>query len=170
MTQSIKIGISSCLLGEKTRYDGTDKEAGPLIDQLRGLFHLVSICPEVDIGLGVPRGRIELVGGADAPRAIYQSANPRDVTDTLKNIANTRQADLCGYVLKSGSPSCGISQVAVQIEGTLHYNGTGIFAKEIMRLYPGIPVTDEKELANPLTSDNFIDMVSAYHDSRATAN
>ncbi len=167
MDKPIKIAISSCLLGEKTRYDGTDKKDAMIIETLGARFQLVSICPEVEIGLGVPRARIELTGASAAPRAIYQGAIQKDVTVKLQKLADGMQPDLCGFILKSGSPSCGVDGVAFHNAGSIIYNATGVFAKEMMNRYPNMPMAEETSLINRRAIECFAEKVVAYCHSKS---
>jgi uncharacterized protein YbbK (DUF523 family) len=114
MKTSIKVGISSCLLGQPVRYDGGDKRSALCLDELAQLFDFVPTCPEAGAGLGVPRPAVRLTGDAAAPRARGVDDPALDVTDQLQAYANARVPeldDLCGYVFIRNSPSCGLFNV-----------------------------------------------------------
>ena len=110
----IRLGISGCLLGQKVRYDGNHQRDSYITLTLRKYFEFVPVCPEVAIGLGVPRPPIRLVGNPAAPRAVGVADPTLDVTRKLtvygQRMARTLD-DISGYILKSRSPSCGMERV-----------------------------------------------------------
>jgi uncharacterized protein YbbK (DUF523 family) len=112
----IRLGISSCLLGQKVRFDGNHKHDSFLTGTLGQFFEWVPVCPEVAIGLGIPRPPIRLVGSPASPRAVGVKDASIDMTDKLAAYGK-RQAhalgDLSGYIFKSKSPSCGMERVKV---------------------------------------------------------
>lgn len=128
----IRLGISVCLLGQRFRFDGNHKHDSYLSDTLGQFFEWVPVCPEVAIGLGVPRPPIRLFGSPISPRAVDVNDTNRDVTDELTAYGK-RQAralkELSGYVFKSRSPSCGMERVKVYHRtGKPTKNGRGIYA------------------------------------------
>lgn len=171
MTSSIKVGISSCLLGQRVRYDGGDKRSALCIDELGQLFDFVPTCPEAGAGLGVPRPPVRLVGDADAPRARGIDNPALDVTDRLQSYASARVpelAELCGYVFIRNSPSCGLFDVKLHAEdGTLlEATSRGIFASAFVSAYPALPVEEEGRLHEACVRENFITRVHAMHEWR----
>jgi uncharacterized protein YbgA (DUF1722 family)/uncharacterized protein YbbK (DUF523 family) len=162
----IRLGISTCLLGEKVRFDGSHK-LDPYINGTLGRhFDFVSVCPEIAIGLGVPRPTIRLSGDPRQPRAIGVKAAGLDVTDALASFSRRQVAqlgDISGYILKSKSPSCGMERVKVYQEaGQLPQNGSGIYAAVLMAHWPLLPVEEEGRLGDPALRDNFLERVFAY--------
>ncbi|RDH43323.1 YbgA family protein [Zooshikella ganghwensis] len=164
----IQVGISACLLGHKVRFNGGHKRSSFCLNQLSRIFNYVPICPEVGIGMGVPREPIRLVGNPEQPRAIG-SVNPDlDVTEALQEYG-AKQAKqlqhLSGYILMQKSPSCGMERVKVyQSNGYPHRNsGTGLYAQQIMKHLPLMPVEEEGRLHDPILRENFINRVIAYH-------
>jgi uncharacterized protein YbbK (DUF523 family) len=129
-TQKIRLGVSACLLGQTVRYDGGHKRDPFLIDTLGPFVEWVPVCPEVEIGLGVPRDTIRLVGDAAAPRLVVEKTG-EDLTARMRRYARSRVTELQslaldGYVLKRGSPSCGLFRVRVyNCDGVPHSTGTG---------------------------------------------
>ena len=163
----IPVGISSCLLGEKVRYDGTDKYAAELVEKLGALLEFVSFCPEVDIGLGVPRETIQLVEDAGQVHCIGSQTTALDVTDRLAHCADPKQWDgrIFGYIFKARSPSCGLHSVPIYKRGqqdVLVANGLGVFARNLRENFPGLPVEEEGHLADPAIMNNFIQQIFAY--------
>ena len=142
MDQKIKLGISSCLLGEKVRYDGGRKPDHYLRETLGQYVTWLPVCPEVEYGLPVPRGPMRLVGPAESPRLVTVESGT-DHTQGLKawaaqKIIELRKTDVSGFIFKSKSPSCGISGVKVyDYPGAPGRRGTGIFTKIFMEHFPG---------------------------------
>lgn len=163
----IRLGISSCLLGQKVRFDGSHKLDSYLSGTLGRFFEWVPVCPEVAIGLGVPRPPIRLVGSPSAPRAVGVEDDSVDVTDQLAAYGK-RQAhkldDVSGYVFKSRSPSCGMERVKIyQHAGVPARSGRGIYADAFLSGRPWLPAEEEGRLADPRQRENFIERVFVYH-------
>lgn len=163
----IRIGISSCLLGQEVRYDGGHKHNGYITETLGAYFDFVPFCPEVAIGLGVPRPPIRLVktGRAVQARGIKDPA--LDVTAPLVAYATTVAAQLApvsGYILKKGSPSCGMERVKVYSATGMPLPGhAGIYAGMLMALRPDLPFEEEGRLMDPVLRENFIERVFIHH-------
>ena len=164
-TEKIPVGISSCLLAKQVRYDGGHKHDSFITGTLGKVFEFRSFCPELEIGLGVPRDSIQLVSAAGAIRCVNACDPQFDVTDRLLQCADGQQAwqdDICGYIFKQGSPSCGVAQVKVFHDGQSECSGTGIYAGRVMRNFPDLPVTEEGQLGDPVLREKFIECVLAY--------
>ena len=167
-TSSVKIrlGISSCLLGQRVRYDGNHKLDSFLTDTLGQYFEWVPVCPEVAIGLGVPRPPIRLVGSTAAPRAVGVQDDSIDVTDKLAAYGKQQArklTDLSGYVFKSRSPSCGMERVKVYPHaGAPAKSGRGVYADAFLAAQPWLPAEEEGRLSNPHLRENFIERVFVY--------
>ncbi len=164
---AIRIGISSCLLGQAVRFDGGHKRNNYVIDTLGRHFEFVPVCPEVAIGLGTPRQPVRLVGDARRPRVVGTKDPTLDVTAALQDYGRTKAAelhDLSGYILKRGSPSCGMERVKVYSgHGGPPRHGVGVYAREIMEQLPALPVEEEGRLMDPVLRENFIQRVFVYH-------
>ncbi len=164
----IRIGISSCLLGEEVRFDGGHKHDRYLTQTLGEYFEFVPVCPEVEIGLGTPRESIRLVeiGGAVRMRG---GKSDTDLTDRMKSYAarRTRQLageQLSGYILKRASPSCGMERVKVyQPRGPAKRAGVGLYATALMDRFPNLPIEEEGRLSDPRLRENWIARVFAFH-------
>lgn len=160
------IGISSCLLGENVRYDGGHKRNPIITEQLAEHFDFRPVCPEVAIGLGVPRPAIHLKQGRDRVRVVDTKDPDRDHTDAMADYAR-RQAgelgDLSGYIFKAGSPSCGVWCVPVHRDrGAPDWDGRGIYADVFMRERPLLPVEEEGRLHDPVLRENFVERAFAF--------
>ena len=165
--QKIKIGISTCLLGEKVRYDGGHKLDRYITDTLGHYFEWVPVCPEVEYGLPVPRESMHLIGNPASPRIVTVKTGV-DHTEGMKKWAEDKlrqleKEDLCGFIFKSKSPSSGIGGIKVYTSSGMPSNrGTGIFGGVFMRYFPLIPVIDDGRLHNPNLRENFIEQVLVY--------
>ncbi len=161
----IRVGVSSCLLGAKVRFDGDSKHHPYLTETLGRFFDLVPVCPEVGIGLGVPREPIRLVGDARRVRAVGVRDVTLDVTDRLaaygRRMARALE-DVSGYIFKGGSPSCGVESVKVSGARCTH-KGRGVYAAAFLDANPLVPVAEEGCLGDPALQDNFIERVFAYN-------
>lgn len=167
MGERLKIGISSCLLGNEVRYDADHSRNDCILNSMGELFELIPFCPEVAIGLSIPRPPINLVSvnGDIHVRGVNDPSH--DVTDALSSYALsiTEQLNVVsGYIFKSRSPSCGLANVNVYDGKTNEVVGAsaGQFAKIIMQKYPKLPVEDETRLSNKEIRGNFIQRALAY--------
>ncbi|MFO7783828.1 MAG: YbgA family protein [Thermodesulfobacteriota bacterium] len=173
MDEDIKIGISTCLMGEKVRYDGGHKQDRYITDTLGAYFTFVPVCPEVECGLPVPREAMRLVGDPDAPRLITIRSN-KDHTDRMlswarKRVKGLEAEDLCGFIFKGGSPSSGMERVKVYDgNGVPAKKGSGLFARAFMDHFPRIPVEEDGRLHDPGLRENFIERIFALKRWRDT--
>jgi len=173
--ETVRIGISSCLLGEEVRYDGGHKRDPYLVHTLAPLVEWVPVCPEVELGLGTPREAIRLVRDPRHPGRIrlIGTASGTDLTRSMERYARRRvrelaKDDLSGYILKRDSPSCGMERVRVwRSQGGAERSGRGLFAAELIRQFPNLPVEEEGRLHDPRLRENFIDRVFVYRRLRA---
>lgn len=163
MDKKIKLGISSCLLGENVRYDAGHKLDHYLIDTLGEFVEWVAVCPEVECGLGVPREAMRLTAGPESPRIVTRDSNI-DHTDRMLKWARAKLAQLdkeklCGFVFKNNSPSCGLNYV-------LSKKGTGIFAKEFAGHFRHMPVEDEVRLRDNRIKNDFVEKICVFRKAR----
>ena len=171
---TVRIGISSCLLGEEVRHDGGHKRDPFLVQTLGPMVEWVTVCPEVEVGLGTPREAIRLVrdGKAIDGVRLVTVRTGVDLTQRMRRYARQRarelaKEDLSGYILKKDSPSCGMSRVKVwQDKGMAERNGRGLFAAELMRQFPNMPTEEEGRLHDPQLRENFFDRVFMYRRLR----
>lgn len=162
----VKIGISSCLCGEKVRYDGGDNHDRRLTATLAKYFTLVPVCPEVESGLPTPRERMRLEGNRANPRLVTIESRT-DLTDQLKSYSKKKAAELeqeeiCGFVFKMRSPTSGLRGVRIYSDDSPPKEGRGLFAAEVVRKFPHMPVEDEEALGDPIIRENFIERVFTY--------
>lgn len=164
---AIRIGISSCLLGREVRFDGGHKRDGFINQVLSDYFEFVPFCPEVDIGLSVPRDPIRLERRGSAVRVVCVKQPDLDVTEPLREYGRRvvrGNPDISGYILKRGSPSCGMERVKVYDPGSgiPAADGVGGFARSLMDHWPELPVEEEGRLNDPVLRENFIERVFTY--------
>ncbi len=163
--QKIRVGISSCLLGEEVRFDGGHKNNPYIVGTLGQYFEFIPFCPEVDIELGIPREPIHLVAESNGTRCVGTKSKDLDVTDRLiESTDNQRQwqQDIFGYILKKDSPSCGMERVKLYRNGGVERTGVGIFAERMMHNFPLLPVEEEGRLGDAVLRENFIQRVFVY--------
>jgi uncharacterized protein YbgA (DUF1722 family)/uncharacterized protein YbbK (DUF523 family) len=163
---TIRLGISTCLLGEPVRYDGGHKRDRFITDTLGQYVEFVPVCPETECGLGVPRESMRLEGDPAAPRLITNRTRvdhtERMVAWAGKRLQELEKEDLCGFIFKSDSPSSGMERVRVYSDkGMPQRNGVGIFARMFMERFPLLPVEEEGRLHDPKLRENFIESIFA---------
>lgn len=169
-TKEITLGISSCLMGQKVRYNGGHKRSSFVLNTLTRFFHLKPVCPEVEIGMGIPREPIRLIGTDADNYRLRGTDNPdKDFTDPMVAFAERKaralEPDISGYILMQKSPSCGMERVKIYHENghPLGANGPGLFAKTLMATCPLLPVEEEGRLHDPVLRDNFFVRVFALY-------
>jgi uncharacterized protein YbgA (DUF1722 family)/uncharacterized protein YbbK (DUF523 family) len=165
--QKIRLGISSCLLGEKVRYDGGHRWDRFITNTLGAYVEFIPVCPEVECGLGVPREAMRLVGEPNSPRLVTIHSNI-DYTERLaawarKRVRELETEGLCGFIFKSNSPSSGMERIKVYDEkGVPVKRGVGLFARIFMENFPLLPVEDEGRLHDPKVRENFLERVFTF--------
>ncbi|CCQ75001.1 DUF523 and DUF1722 domain-containing protein [Magnetospira sp. QH-2] len=167
----IIIGVSTCLMGESVRHDGGHKKNPFVLDQLGQYVSYRAVCPEMAIGLGIPREPIRLVADGDETR-LLGTRSATDHTQNMIDFATATAADLAaqpldGYIFKSKSPSCGLFRVKrYGAKGVPDANGRGLFAEAVTRTLPDMPVEEEGRLNDPLLRETFIECLFAHHRLR----
>ena len=172
----LKIGVSQCLMGDEVRYDGTGARSSMPHHYLQGLFEYVSFCPEVGIGMSVPRPPIRLVGSPTEYRVVGVKDPSLDVTDPLRQFARDSVPairELDGYVFMHNSPSCGLFRVKVysdkpDVPG--RREARGAFAAGVLEALPNLPVEEAGRLHDDVIRENFVTRVFAYAHWRRVAD
>ena len=168
----LRIGVSACLLGRSVRHDGGHKRDRFLAEVLGPHVEWVPVCPEVELGLGVPRPSIRIESHGDELRLIEPKTGV-DHTRTMSGFAARRareleRLDLSGYVLKKDSPSCGMERVRVHPpRGPAARNGRGFFARALLARLPLLPVEEEGRLSDAPLRENWLERIFAYRRLRA---
>lgn len=170
----IKIGVSSCLLGNQVRFDGGHKQSNYLQNTLSRHFDFQTFCPEVAIGMGIPRPPIRLVSSnktqLEEIKVLSVKDPNQDYTKALhhysEKVVDKAITNLSGFIFKKDSPSCGMARVKVYgTEGQfVHKKGVGVFAKMIQTHFPELPVEEEGRLNDQGLRENFLMRVYIYHD------
>jgi uncharacterized protein YbgA (DUF1722 family)/uncharacterized protein YbbK (DUF523 family) len=162
--EKIKLGISTCLLGENVRYDGGHKLDRFLTETLGQYVEYVPVCPEVECGLPIPREALRLVGNPDSPRLVT-TRTKQDLTDRMtqwarKRVIELEKEGLFGFIFKSDSPSSGMERVKVYSDqGMPAKKGIGMFARIFTEHFPLLPVEEEGRLHDPILRENFIERI-----------
>ena len=167
----MKLGISACLLGTACRYDGVGASDKFVIGTLQKYFETVAYCPETIIW-GSPRVAIrQVLNETGELRIVTSTKDPKDKTKELEDISiecaeKVKDDDLCGFVLKSASPTCGMERVKVYkpLNAPSVKNGVGLFAKQLQEKYPYLPMEEEGRLMDPWLRENFLMQIFAYQD------
>jgi uncharacterized protein YbgA (DUF1722 family)/uncharacterized protein YbbK (DUF523 family) len=166
MENSIRIGLSTCLLGENVRFDGGHKRDRFVTDTLGQFLEFVPVCPEMECGLGVPRESMRLEGDPESPRLVTNRTKidhtERMITWARKRVKELEKEDLCGFIFKSRSPSSGMERVRVYNEkGVPENKGVGMFARIFMEHFPLLPVEEDGRLHDIKLRENFIERIFA---------
>ena len=162
----LRVGISSCLLGEAVRWNGEHRRHAWVCETLGAHVEWVSVCPEVELGLGVPREPLRLVEGPVGPRLVgdrtCRDRAPAMRRFARKRVRELRASALCGYVFKARSPSCGWSTVPLWNQrGEVTEAGRGLFAAAWAEAEPALPVEEESGLADPERRGAFVERLYA---------
>jgi uncharacterized protein YbbK (DUF523 family) len=163
------IGIGSCLAGNAVRYDGQAKNISPPVQAICETFELRAFCPEMGVGMGVPRPPIQLVGSEHAVRVLDVATHSKDYTRQLTDYAQKVldvAPNLCGYLLVRGSPSCGYEGVKRHSDDGDHLasDQQGIFARALAVADPLLPLEDDERLSDPALRESFMTRAHVYHD------
>ncbi len=167
MSDKIRLGISSCLLGEMVRYDGGHQLDRFLRDTLSEYVEWVPVCPEVEVGLPIPRETLRLVEKEDGPHLVFSKSGD-DITERMltwaeKRVNQLEKEDLCGFVFKAKSPSSGMERVKLyDRNGVPSKAGVGIFARVFMEHFPLLPVEEDGRLHDPHLRENFIECIFVF--------
>lgn len=158
----IRLGISSCLLGNRVRYDGGHKLDTYLRDVLGTYVDYVPVCPEVELGLPIPREALRLVARPDGEVRLVFSRSGGDITEPMRDWARRRVAELepeqlDGFIFKAKSPSSGMERVKLYDgSGMPRKQGVGLFAGIFMEHFPLLPVEEDGRLNDAGLRENFI--------------
>ncbi len=168
MEDRIKVGVSSCLLGNQVRYDGSHKRDRYITDVLADYFHFIPVCPEVECGLPVPRETMHLEGDPEQPRLVTTRSNidhtvkmKKFCTEKIRELQNEK---LSAFIFKKDSPSSGLYRVKVYgHSGQAQKKGRGLFASAVTNHFPLLPLEEEGRLHDVKLRENFIEQVFCYH-------
>lgn len=167
MNSELKIGVSSCLLGNEVRFDGGHKHDRYLTGTLSNYFTFVPVCPEVECGLSIPREAMRLTGDPGKPTLITNKTGinhtERMINWAKKKVVELENESLCGFIFKNRSPSSGMERVKVYDKNNVPRSiGVGLFARAFMDHFPLLPVEEEGRLHDILLRENFIESIFVY--------
>lgn len=171
--EKIRLGISSCLLGERVRFDGSHKHDRFLTDTLGRYVDYVPVCPEVELGLPTPRETLRLIGEPDNQRLVFTKSGD-DITERMtvwaqRRVAELEQENLCGFIFKAKSPSSGMERVKLYDKNSVpNKDGVGLFARAFMQQFPLLPVEEDGRLHDPRLRENFIETIFTLKRLRET--
>lgn len=163
----LKIGVSSCLLGNEVRFDGGHKHDRYITGTLSNYITFVPVCPEVECGLSIPREAMRLTGDPEKPTLITNKTGidhtERMINWAKKKVVQLEQESLCGFIFKNRSPSSGMERVKVYDKNNVPRSiGVGLFARAFMDHFPLLPVEEEGRLHDILLRENFIESIFVY--------
>jgi uncharacterized protein YbbK (DUF523 family)/uncharacterized protein YbgA (DUF1722 family) len=157
-----RVGISACVLGEPVRFDGGHKRDQFVTKVLGELVDFVSVCPEMEVGMGTPRPTLRLLFDSEHGIRMVESKLGIDHTEAMNAWAKTRSEelakdDLDGFVLQGKSPSCGMERVRVYRDTGMPHNesSSGLFAAALMERHPMLVVEEAQRLNDHRLRDNF---------------
>lgn len=169
MSNVIKVGISSCVLGENVRFDSGHKISKFVTKELVPFFEFVPVCPEVGMGMPVPRPTIRLISDQERIALVETKDASIDHTDKMMDYSKSKVAELsitelCGYVVCAKSPTCGMERVKVYKKGGAENIGVGLYTQELMKQMPWLPVEEDGRLNDPVLKENFITRIYTLRD------
>lgn len=172
-TRPAVIGVSACLLGERVRYDGGHKLDRSLTDTIGTCFTFVPVCPETGCGLPTPREAMQLEGDPSAPRLMTRRTRVDRTEQMLAycavKVSELENEELCGFIFKERSPSCGLKKVPLFGSGTSVNYTAGLFAHEVARRFPLMPVEEAECLNNPVIRKNFFERICLYRQEKVAS-
>lgn len=169
MSNVIKVGISSCVLGENVRFDSGHKISKFVTKELAPFFEFVPVCPEVGMGMPVPRPTIRLMSDQERIALVETKDVSIDHTEKMMDYSKSKVAELsstelCGYIVCAKSPTCGMERVKVYKKGGAENIGVGLYTQELMKQMPWLPVEEDGRLNDPVLKENFITRIYTLRD------
>lgn len=166
MDKKLKIGISACVVGQQVRYDKSHKRSFFCVEELGEFVEYKPVCPEVAVGLPIPRPTIRQISHGDLI-SVSRPDGSGDVTEALTKLGQDHAKasdDLAGFIFCAKSPSCGMERVKVYQEDGKgsEMNGVGMFSKQIMQHNPLLPCEENGRLNDPIIRENFITRIFTY--------
>ncbi|OBT09512.1 hypothetical protein A9264_14675 [Vibrio sp. UCD-FRSSP16_10] len=165
----MQIGISACVLGEEVRFDGGHKSSKFVTKELSPFFQFIPVCPEVGIGMSVPRPAIRLISDDERIALVETKDQTQDYTASMQTYSENKVNELqgqslCGYIVCAKSPTCGMERVKVYANGWASTDGVGLYTRELMTKMPWLPVEEDGRLNDPVLKENFISRVFSLRD------
>ena len=160
------LAISQCLMGDNVRFNGGHKQSRYCTDVLSEYFNFLPICPEVEIGMGVPREPIRLIGTDRGVEVVSSSDSSKVYTQSLRDLADKKiplLSSVAGYIFMQKSPSCGVERVKVyNAKNHPQWTSAGIYSERVMARLPLLPVEEAGRLMDAPLRENFVMRVYLY--------
>ena len=172
--EPIRVGVSACLLGAEVRFDGGHKRDPYLLDRLSKSVEWRPVCPELEMGLGIPRPVIHLRGGERGDELVVRGTG-EDLTRRMRDYADPRVDELAGqgldgFILKKDSPSCGMERVRVYPDASVPADrampkrtGQGLFVQALRARLPELPLEEEGRLRDAPLRERFIEALFCHN-------
>ncbi|GAD79701.1 YbgA family protein [Vibrio ezurae] len=169
VNNAIQIGISSCVLGENVRFDSGSKPSKFVTQELSPFFEFIPVCPEVGVGMTVPRPTIRLVSNEERIALLETKDPSKDHTKAMTDYSNHKvdeliHSELCGYIVCAKSPTCGMERVKVYTKAGASNAGVGLYTEVLMKKMPWLPVEEDGRLNDPVLKENFISRIFSLKD------
>lgn len=161
-----KILLSRCY-SEPIRYNGGIVN-DDFINKLKQYIDFINVCPEVEIGLGVPRKRLIVVKTENSKR-FFQLETGKDFTERIIKFAEktlTSLPEVDGFILKAKSPSCGVGSTKLYKNGFIVGKTYGFFAEQIRKSFPYLPLEDEGRLKDEEIRKHFLVRIFSFSEVR----
>lgn len=167
--QPLLIGISACVLGQNVRFDSGNKLSNLMVNELGGYLEFLPICPEVAIGMSIPRPTIRLQSKGEHIRLVETKDSSKDHTEPMMSFSEKKARELkslklCGYVVCAKSPTCGMERVKVYYQHHAEKEGVGLYTQQLMAHMPWLPIEENGRLNDPALKENFISRLFALSD------
>ncbi|WP_394246310.1 YbgA family protein [Vibrio profundi] len=165
----IRVGVSACVVGEKVRFDSGHKQSNFVTKELTKVFSLIPICPEVGIGMSVPRPTIRLISNEERIALVETKDPTKDYTEQMLSYSRDKakeliNKELCGYIVCAKSPTCGMERVKIYAHSQATKSGVGLYTQELQKAMPWLPIEEDGRLNDPVLKENFIARVYCLKD------
>lgn len=165
----IRVGVSACVVGEKVRFDSGHKQSNFVTKELTKVFSLIPICPEVGIGMSVPRPTIRLISNEERIALVETKDPTKDYTEQMLSYSRDKakeliNQELCGYIVCAKSPTCGMERVKIYAHSQATKSGVGLYTQELQTAMPWLPIEEDGRLNDPVLKENFIARVYCLKD------
>ncbi len=161
-----KIILSKCF-SQPVRYNGGIVN-DDFVNALKEHIHYLDLCPEVEIGLGVPRKRL-IVVDENSQKKLFQPETGRDFTAIIEEYSKKTVSSLCdidGFILKAKSPSCGVLSTKLYRGEAVIGKTSGFFAETVRAYFPYLPIEDEGRLRDSSIRTHFLIRIFAFAELR----
>lgn len=164
----MQIAVSACLLGEPIRYDKSGQRDKFITDKLSKYMTFIPFCPE-HLAFGTPRQTIRIVL-EKGQKKVYTVFSHEEVTQKMNDamqqeLTKINSNEICGIILKSKSPSCGLGSTKYYTKEMSEGKKDGLFASTCKDFYEDFPIEEEARLLDPWLRENFVMQIFAYDEA-----